>query len=62
MDSADLDDDRDPVVEALVRDVDMSLLQRNLALNPQQRIDQLVEMQHFAAELAQAGRLARLRR
>ena len=62
MDPADLDDDRDPVVEALVRDLDMSLLQRNLALTPQQRIDQLVEMQHFAAALAQAGRQARLRR
>lgn len=62
VDSAELDNDRDPVVEALVRDVDMSLLRRNLALTPQQRIDQLVEMQHFAAELAQAGRQARLRR
>jgi hypothetical protein len=62
MDSTKLDDDRDPVVEALVRDVDMSLLRRNLAMSPQERIDQLAEMQRFAAELAEAGRKARLRR
>jgi hypothetical protein len=60
--SADTDDDRDPVVEALVRDVDMSLLRRNLALTPQQRLDQLAEMQRFAAELVEAGRKARLRK
>jgi hypothetical protein len=55
-------DDRDPVVEALMRDVDMTLLERNLRLTPQQRIDQLVAMQRFAAELAAAGRKARERR
>jgi hypothetical protein len=58
---AEIDDDRDPVVEALVRDVDMSLVRRNLLLTPQERIDQLVEMQHFAAALAEAGRKARQR-
>jgi hypothetical protein len=62
MSGKDVDDERDPVVEALVRDVDMSLLRRNLALTPQQRIDQLVEMQRFAAELVEAGRKARLHR
>lgn len=62
MASADTDDERDPLVEALVRDVDMSLVQRNLALTPQQRIEQLIEMQRFAAVLAEAGRKARLRR
>jgi hypothetical protein len=46
----------------LVRDVDMSLVQRNLALTPQQRIEQLIEMQRFAAVLAEAGRKVRLRR
>ena len=55
------DGDRDPVVEALVRDVDMSLIERNLRMTPQQRLDQLVEMQRFAAELAKAGRKARAR-
>jgi hypothetical protein len=59
VDSADDERNRDPVVEALVRDVDRSLIRRNLRLTPQQRIDQLVEMQRFAAELAEAGRRAR---
>jgi len=53
------DDDRDLLVEALIRDVDMSLVRRNLRLTPQERLDQLVEMQRFAAELARAGRKAR---
>jgi len=56
------DDDRDPLIEALKRDVDVTLLERNLKLTPQQRIDQLVEMQRFAAELAEAGRKSRERR
>jgi len=45
-----------------MRDVDMTLLRRNLKLTPQQRIDQLAEMQRFAAALAEAGRKARARR
>ena len=44
-----------------MRDVDVTLLERNLKLTPQQRIDQLVEMQRFAVELVQAGRKARAR-
>ena len=59
---AEQDRYRDPLVEALMRDVDMTLLQRNLKLTPQQRIDQLIEMQRFAAELGVAGRKARARR
>jgi hypothetical protein len=59
MGSPDLDPDRDPLIEALVQDVDMSLVRRNLRLTPQERIDQLIEMQRFAAELAEAGRRAR---
>ena len=55
------DGDRDPLIEALMRDVDMSLLERNLRLTPQQRLEQLIEMQRFAAELAEAGRRARAR-
>ena len=51
-----------PVIEALVLDVDMSLVRRNLAMTPQERLDQLAEMQRFAAELAAAGRRARQRR
>ena len=59
MDRAEPDSDRDPLIEALKRDIDMTLLERNLKLTPQQRIDQLVEMQRFAAELVEAGRKAR---
>jgi hypothetical protein len=59
VDPGDADPDRDPLIEALKRDLDMSLLRRNLKLTPQQRIDQLVEMQRFAAELAEAGRKVR---
>ena len=59
VDSSERDDDRDPLIEALKRDIDMSLLERNLKLTPQQRIEQLVEMQRFAAALAAAGRKAR---
>jgi hypothetical protein len=58
----DADLDRDPLVEALKRDLDMSLLRRNLKLTVQQRIDQLIEMQRFAAELAEAGRKVRERK
>ena len=56
------DVDRDPLIEALMHDIDVTLLRRNLALTPQQRIDQLIEMQHFAVELEAAGRKARERR
>jgi len=31
----EIDDRRDPVIEALVLDVDMSLVRRNLAMTPQ---------------------------
>jgi hypothetical protein len=56
---ADQHDEKNPLIEALVRDVDLTLVRRNLALTPQKRIDQLVEMQRFAAELAEANRKAR---
>ena len=53
--------DEDPLVEALIRDVDMSLIGRNLQLTAQQRLEQLVEMQRFAAELAKARKKATTR-
>jgi hypothetical protein len=59
VDGAGTNPDHDPLVEALKRDLDMSLLHRNLKLTPQQRLDQLVEMQRFAADVAEAGRQAR---
>jgi len=52
----------DPVVEAYKRDVDRTLLRRNLSLSPEQRLLQLMELQRFAEELRRAGRHARTRR
>ena len=49
----------DPVVEVYKRDVDRSLLRRNLQLSPEQRLLQLMELQKFATELRRAGRAAR---
>jgi hypothetical protein len=62
MEDVEAEPDQDLLIEALKKDVDVTLLQRNLKLTPQQRIDQLVEMQRFAAEIAEAGRRARERR
>jgi hypothetical protein len=50
----------DPVVEAYKRDVDRTLLERNLRLTPEERFRQLMQLQKFAAELRRAGRAARV--
>jgi hypothetical protein len=47
------------VIEAYKRDVDRSLLRRNLQLSPEERFLQLMEMQRFAAELRRGGQRAR---
>jgi hypothetical protein len=52
----------DPVVEAYKKDVDLSLLRRNLGLTVEERFLQLMELQRFADELARAGRRARAAR
>jgi len=49
----------DPVVEAYKKDVDVTLLKRNLTLTPEQRLVQLMELQRFATELQEAGRRVR---
>lgn len=49
----------DPVIEAYKRDVDRTLLRANLRLSVEQRIRQLMELQHFAAELRRAGEAAK---
>jgi hypothetical protein len=49
----------DPVVEAYKRDVNRTLLERNLRLTPEDRLRQLMQLQKFAAELRRAGRAAR---
>ncbi len=51
----------DPVIEAFRRDVDVTLLERNLRLTVEERFRQLMELQRFAAELRTAGRKARSR-
>ncbi len=49
----------DPVVEAYKKDVDRSLLDRNLQLTPTERIEQLQRFVAFMIELQQAGERAR---
>lgn len=50
---------RDPVIELYLRDVDRTLLRRNLALTHQQRLEQLQSLARFAEELRRAGRSLR---
>jgi hypothetical protein len=50
------------VVERYLRDVDRTLLRRNLALSPEERLKQLQELARFAEELRRAGRKAREQR
>jgi len=44
------------VIERYMRDIDRTLLRRNLALTPEQRLLQLQELARFAGELQRAGR------
>lgn len=49
----------DPVVEAFKREVDRTLLRRNLRLTPEERILAAMELQRLAEELRRAGRATR---
>lgn len=49
----------DPVVEAYKRDVDWTLIERNLRLTPSQRLEQLQQFVAFLFEVQQAGRRQR---
>ena len=51
----------DPVVEAYKRDIDRSLIRRNLARSVEERLEALMELQRFAQELRRAGRASRAR-
>lgn len=51
----------DPVVRAYLAGVDRTLIAKNLGLSPEQRLQQLMELQRLAAELQRAGREARAR-
>jgi hypothetical protein len=48
----------DPVIEALKRDVDRTLLRENLKLTPQERFEKLENFVQFAEELRRADRKA----
>jgi hypothetical protein len=49
----------DPVLAAYRRDIDRTLLRKNLSLTPEQRLLQLMELQRFAEELRRAGEALR---
>lgn len=49
----------DPIVEAYKKDVDMTLIRRNLSMSVEERFEQLMSLQKFAEELRAAGKRAR---
>jgi hypothetical protein len=49
---------RDPVIDAYKKDVDVSLIRRNLKLSVEERLDNLAKLQQFAADLRQSGKEA----
>jgi hypothetical protein len=52
----------DPVIEAYKKDVDRGLIQHNLELTVEERLNNLMKLQEFAAELQRAGREATAKR
>ncbi len=50
--------DPDPVIEAYKKDIDRTLIRENLRLTVEQRFEELMRWQEFAAELRRAGRQA----
>ena len=53
--------DVDAVVEAYKKDVDLTLIRKNLKLSVEQRFLQAMELARFADELRRAGEYARAR-
>ena len=53
--------DSDPVVEAYLRDVDVSLLRENLKLTPGERLEKFARFAKFAVQLQTAGEQMRRR-
>lgn len=51
----------DDIIELYMKDVDQTLLDENLKLTPEQRLNKLWELQQFAAELRRAGEELRSR-
>ncbi len=50
---------KDPVIDVYKRDVDRTLLRKNLRLTPEERILAAMELQRLAEEVRRAGREAR---
>jgi hypothetical protein len=48
----------DPIVEAYKKDVDITLIRRNLSMSVEERFEQLMSLQKFAEELRAAGKRA----
>jgi hypothetical protein len=51
----------DPVIEAYKKDIDRTLIRRNLSLTPEERLLQLAKLQEFAEELRSSKNAARKR-
>jgi hypothetical protein len=45
----------DPVIEAYKKDIDRTLIRKNLKLTVEERLDQLMKLQEFADELRRSG-------
>jgi len=52
----------DPIIEAYKKDIDRTLLRKNLKLTAAERLAQLVKLQEFAEELRRSGGKAGKRR
>ena len=46
----------DPVIEVYKKDIDRTLIRRNLKLSHEERLRNAMELQRFAYELRKAGR------
>ena len=46
----------DPVIEVYKKDVDRTLIRKNLKLSHEERLQNAMELQRFAQELRKAGR------
>ena len=54
--------DRDPVVEAYKKGIDVTLIRENLKLTVEERFRKAMSLMRFAEEMRRAGREARLRK
>jgi hypothetical protein len=59
VDKIEAEADRDPVIEAYKKDLDVTLIRENLRLTVDQRFEQLMKLQQFAEDIRRAGRKAR---